>query len=328
MPMVKIDANEIRAIYVKEASMNMVLFVHQRNSSRPLVVKGEDGKGRQNVGAMLEFHASAFSKLRALPFETERLANDEIEQLRKCDSSKIEMSPKPTKQQWALKLSALLYGKSDTVANALDHSKLKAVVKISYVEELADLRGLNTKDAERKMLCDSLQAGDKEPVFALGQILAVDFFIGNHDRFRDVTNKAGTRRQGEIIGDQNVFFQFKNNKITPIGLDTFDSTPLNPWSDMGKTIEELEGNSKHWPGRILSPGATADRDNAATALVESLIEMSGATVGGRIKSKLIEACHKGISDGKTILRSKYKLGDNLQALSAGIRSRWLIIRGR
>lgn len=70
--------------------MNMVLFVHQRDSPRPLVVNGENGNGRQNVGAMLEFHAGAFSKLQALPFETERLTTDQIKQSRECDPSKVE----------------------------------------------------------------------------------------------------------------------------------------------------------------------------------------------------------------------------------------------
>jgi hypothetical protein len=329
MPLMKIDANEISAIHVKEASMNMVLFVHQRNSNRPIVVKGEEGKGRQNVGAMLEFHASAFSKLRALPFETERVSTDEIEQLRRCDPSKIELNPKPTREQWGKKLGALLYGKSEDVPNELDKSKLKAVVKISYVEELADLKGLAQKDRERQLLASSLEAGETAPVFALGQILAVDFFIGNFDRFRDSDTASGKFRRGAIIGEQNVFFQFRNDKITPIGLDTFDSAPLNFWSDLTKPIEPTEQRTgKAWPGRILAPGATNEREAAATALVESLVQMAGANVGRKAKSKLVEACHRGVSDGKTILRAKYKLGDNAQSLSEGIGSRWMIIRGK
>ncbi|MGF6416316.1 hypothetical protein [Paraburkholderia sp. MM5482-R1] len=47
-----------------------------------------------------------------------------------------------------------------------------------------------------------------------------------------------------------------------------------------------------------------------------------------MRKKLIEACHRGISSGKEMLRGKYKLGDNVQSLTEGIRSRWLIIRGR
>lgn len=340
MPMMKLNASEMSSIDVIEASMNMVLLVHQRNSSKPIVVKGEEGKGRQNVGAMLEFHASAFSKLRALPFDTERLTLAEIAELRKCEPSKINSNPKLTKEQWHLKLGKLLYGKHDDRPGELDPNKVKAVVKLSYVEELADLKGLSKKHQEKQALVAMLQSGSREAldaVFALGQILAVDFFIGNHDRFRDTThgnlakwpqNEQVFGHQGSIIGEQNVFFSFKNGKIVPTGLDTFDSAVHNPWSDMSKTIEELEANHhEKWPGRILSHGAERTRDAAATALVDSLLQSSGATVTASLRKKLIKSCHSGISDGKKILRAKYKLGDNLQALSAGIRSRWKIIRG-
>lgn len=341
MPMMKISASEISSIVVIEASMNMVLLVHQRNSSRPIVVKGEDGKGRENVGAMLEFHATAFSKLRALPFDTERLTLAEIEELRKCDPGKISTNPKPTKDQWLLKLGKLLYGKSDDRHGELDKGKHKAVVKLSYVEELADVKGLSKDLQKKQALVALLQSGSREAhdaVFALGQILAVDFFIGNHDRFRDETHgnvgkwtddQQAFGYQGSIIGDQNVFFSFKNGRIVPTGLDTFDSGVSNPWSDMSKTIEELEQRERgrKWPGRILSHGAERVRDNAAAALVGSLIQLVGADVTASLRKKYVKSCHSGISDGKKILRSKYKLGDNLQALSAGIRSRWKIIRG-
>lgn len=340
MPMMKLNASEMSAIDVIEASMNMVLLVHQRNCSKPIVVKGEEGKGRQNVGAMLEFHATAFSKLSALPFDTERLTMTEISELRKCEPSKINANPRLTKEQWHLKLGKLLYGKHDDRPGELDENKVKAVVKLSYVEELADLKGLSKNHQKQQALIAILQSGTREgmdAVFALGQILAVDFFIGNHDRFRDTThgnlskwadNEKVFGYQGSIIGDQNVFFSFQNGRIVPTGLDTFDSAVHNPWSDMAKTIEDLEARHKEkWPGRILAPGAERVRDQVATALVDSLIQSTGAVVTAQIRKKLIKSCHSGISDGKKILRSKYNLSENLQALSAGIRSRWKIIRG-
>lgn len=341
MPMTKVDAREISSVVVIEQSMNMVLLVQQRNNSHPLVVKGEDGKGRENVGAMLEFHATAFSKLRALPFLTEKLTLQEIDELKKCDSSKIKLDPKPTQAQWHGKLDKLLYGKG---GDSVDKSKVKAVVKMSYIEELADVRGLADKEGKRQQLVSMLEAGKKdasESVFALGQILAVDFFIGNHDRFRDTEGPIRSYTaedqkpflaRGAIIGDQNVFFSFKNGKITPVGIDTFDSSPNNPWSDMGKTIEALEADpvagGKKWPGRILSHGAVKERDAAAAGLVGSLIALVHANVSPRTKRNLVKACHEGISSGKTILRAKYNLTDNLQALAAGIRSRWAIINSK
>jgi hypothetical protein len=339
MSMMKIAASEISSVTVIEQSMNMVLLVQQRNMSHPLVVKGEDGKGRQNVGAMLEFHATAFSKLRAMPFQTERLSTQEIDELKKCDPSKIKLDPRPTPSQWHTKLDNLLYGKGD---ETVDKNKIKAVVKLSYIEELADVRGLADKEDKRRQLVSILEAGSREgldAVFALGQILAVDFFIGNHDRFREGDGQIypwTTDEQkvfvvrGAIIGDQNVFFSFRNGKIVPVGIDTFDSSPNNRWSDMGKTIESLEDKSdgKPWPGRILSRGAEKSRDAAASALVASLIALVNADVSARTRKNLVKSCHEGISSGKMILRAKYNLTDNLQALAEGIRSRWAIINSK
>jgi hypothetical protein len=116
----------------------------------------------------------------------------------------------------------------------------------------------------------------------------------------------------------------------PIGLDTFDSAVGNPWSDMSRTIEDLESKSminEKWPGRILAHGETKGRREAAKAMVNSLAYIMGVELQPSGRDILATACHKGISDGKTILREKYHLGDNLQALSAGIASRWRIVRG-
>jgi len=324
MPMTDIAAREIQSIQAVEANnKNIVLLVTQRNASRPLVVKSEDGAGRNNVGAMLEFHASAFSKLRSLPFETTKLTLKEIEELKRVDPAKVKATPPLTQQQWLQKIDVLLKN---------SEGKIKTAIKVSFVEELANLHGMAKDLQKKKELADALSRGNLDIPFGLGEILAVDFFIGNGDRFRDVNTKSFKR--GSILGDQNVFFQMKGGKITTVGLDTYDGAGF--WSDLNRTIEDLEVANKqqqgpeygYWPGRILAPGAQRERDEAATALVDSLIVLSGATVSSSIRRKLIKACHSGISSGKTILRGKYKLGDNVQALSAGIRSRWLIIRGK
>lgn len=323
MPMMEIAAREIQSIQAVDANnKNVVLLINQRNASRPLVVKSEDGAGRNNVGAMLEFHATAFSKLRSLPFEVTKLTLKEIDELKRCDPAKVEATPPLTQQQWLQKLDVLLKN---------SEGKIKTAIKVSFVEELANLHGMARDLRRKKELADSLSRGNPDVPFGLGEILAVDYFIGNGDRFREVNTKSFKR--GSIMGDQNVFFQMKGGKITTVGLDTYDGAGV--WSDLNRTIEELEIENRRqgaeygtWPGRILAPGAHRERDEVATALVDSLIVLCGATVSSSIRKKLIKACHSGISSGKTILRGKYKLGDNVQALSAGIRSRWLIIRGK
>jgi hypothetical protein len=328
MPFMDIAAGEISSIQPVEANnKNVVLLISQRNASRPLVVKSEDGAGRDNVGAMLEFHATAFSKLRSLPFETAKLSLKEIDELKRCDPAKVKANPPLTQAQWLQKLDALLH---------TSDRKIKTAIKVSFVEELANLHGIGKDLEQKKLLGEALVRGNTDVPFGLGEILAVDFFIGNGDRFREINTSAKFPR-GSIMGDQNIFFQIKGGKFTTVGLDTYDGA--GPWSDLNRTIEDLEAANKKnmgpeyalWPGRILAPGARRERDEVATALVDSLIELclgSGAAFSASTRKTLIDACHRGISSGKEVLRGKYKLGDNVQALTAGIRSRWLIIRGK
>src|SRR5690606_37480213 len=280
MPFMEIDAREISSIQAVEGNnKNVVLLVNQRNSNRPLVVKSEDSGGRINVGAMLEYHASAFSKLRGLPFETANLSLKEIDELKRCDPSKVKANPPLTQKEWLDKLKNLLYSADN---------KIKTVIKVTFVEELANLHGI-AKDLEQKtILGQALVRCNTDIPFALGEILAVDLFIGNGDRFREVN--TGQYPRGSIMGDQNVFFSFKNGKITPVGLDTYDGG--GPWSDLNRTIEDLEAaNYSKWPGRVLAPGAKAERDEFATNLVDSLIDMcldkKPAAVSASTRRKLI-----------------------------------------
>jgi hypothetical protein len=328
MPFMDIAAGEISSIQPVEANnKNVVLLISQRNASRPLVVKSEDGAGRNNVGAMLEFHATAFSRLRGLPFETAKLSLKEIDELKRCDPAKVKANPPLTQAQWLQKLDNLLHTAD---------RKTKTAIKVSFVEALANLHGIGEDLEQKKLLGEALVRGNTDVPFGLGEILAVDFFIGNGDRFREV-NSSEQFPRGSISGDQNIFFQIKCGKFTAVGLDTYDGS--GPWSDLNRTIEDLEATIKKnsgiqaafWPGRILAPGARRERDEVATALVNSLIELclgKGAVFSASMRKKLIEACHRGISSGKEILRGKYNLGDNVQSLTVGIRSRWLIIRGK
>jgi hypothetical protein len=255
MPMMDISAREISSIQAVEANnKNVVLLISQRNASRPLVVKSEEGAGRNNVGAMLEFHASAFSKLRSLPFETTRLTLKEIEELKRCDPAKVKAHPPLTQAQWLQKLDELL---------RTSNGQIKTAIKVSFVEALANLHGIARDLEQKQRLGEELVRGNLDIPFGLGEILAVDFFIGNGDRFREVSTSARYPR-GSILGDQNVFFQMKDGKFTTVGLDTYDGA--GPWSDLNRTIEDLEAYNKRnmgadyalWPGRILAPGARRD----------------------------------------------------------------------
>jgi hypothetical protein len=327
--MITIDTKEISSIHVIGESKNKVLIVKLLNSNRPLVVKSEetatDNMGdlvsRNNVGAMLEFHGTLFSKLRALPFDTERLKLTEITALRACNPNKV--TGLNDNETWPNLFDTDI---------AKQSGRIKAVVKLSYVEQLANLNGM-TKDLQQiGLIRAALEAGDANFVFELGEIFAVDFFIGNHDRFTPT---------GMLRGPQNVFFSTKGGVVKATGIDTYDI--FGEWSDLNKTIEAIEASGAgKWPGRMLAPGNVKSRDALAQQAVEQILVWAYEGGGGfkaegkpiaerRIsdsrRSSLVKLFHKGMSEAKSTLRKKYQLGDNLAALQAGIRSRWNIIRG-
>lgn len=332
--MLTIVENEIDYIQVIGESKNKVLIVKQRNSNRPVVVKSEEANAqnasmqavkedalhdsRSNVGAMLEFHGTVFSKLRSLPFDTERLTLNEINQLKSCKPGKIRgLNPGET---WSNIFETEVL-RSD--------GRIKSVVKISYIEALANLNGIAKDLNQLNVMRDCLDHGDTSFVFELGQILAVDFFVGNHDRFDDV---------GRLTGPQNIFFQLKNNSIKATGIDTYDV--FGRWSNLSETIEVLEKNGTKWPGRMLAHGAFSKREELANKAVSQIILMAfdggitgrepfpkPSTIGVSRKKVLVTTFHKGMSEAKSILRKKYKLDGNISGLQSGIRSRWNIIRG-
>jgi hypothetical protein len=278
-------------------------------------------QSRNNVGAMLEFHGTLFSKLRALPFDTERLTLNEIGALRGCSPNKV--TGLQTGETWPAVFDSEV-GKQQ--------GRIKAVVKISYVEELANLSGMSKKLEEISRIRAELETGDSNFLVELGQILAVDFFIGNHDRFTET---------GKFRGPQNAFFSLKDGGVKATGIDTYDV--FGEWSDLNKTIEAIEAHlKKKWPGRILAPGAVKQRDAVAQNAVNEVLLWAYDGGGGFKaqgkptakcnidepgKRELVKLFHKGMSEAKYTLRKKYQLGDNLAALQAGIRSRWSIIRG-
>lgn len=334
--MLTIVTTEIDYIQVLGESKNRVLVVKQRNSNRPVIVKSEetaarnDGQqsvdkrgdidSRNNVGAMLQFHSTLFSKLRSLPFDTERMTLNEIDALRACPPNRVQGLR--AGENWPAVFN-------DEVLT--QNGRRKSVVKISYIEELANLRSLVKKVNLVMDLRAGLERGNANFVFELGQILAVDFFIGNHDRFK---------YNGYIVGFQNIFFQVRNNTITATGIDTYDV--FSPWSNLNATIESLEAHrTETWPGRVLSHGAYAAREEIAQNAVTDILSMAyeGMAGSGAVapcacpivpsrKKALVCQFHKGISEGKSLLRAKYNFGDCLAELQSGIQSRWRIVQGK
>jgi hypothetical protein len=166
LPFMDIAAGEISSIQpVQVYNKNLVLLISQRNASRPLVVKSEDGTGRNNVGAMLEFHATAFSRLRGLPFETAKLSLKEIDELKRCDPAKVKANPPLTQAHWLRKLDDLLH---------TAEGKTKTAIKVSFVEALANLHGIGKDLEQKKLLGEALVRGNTDVPFGLGEIPATE----------------------------------------------------------------------------------------------------------------------------------------------------------
>ncbi len=327
--MIKIEADKINQIQVIGVSRNKVLIVTLSNSSSPLVVKSEETQAeiggkldtRTSVGSMLEFHGTLFSKLRALPFDVKGLMDSEINALRTVSQNDI-----------------VGLGGHETWPAFFDHHMIqmngaqKDIVKISYVEALANLNGMAQKAEEIGLIRAALEHGSTTFVYELGEILAVDFFIGNHDRFS---------YKGLFTGPQNIFFSTKNGRVRATGIDTYDI--FGYWSDLNKTIEQIEDENplERWPGRVLAPGNVQDRDAIARNAINDILKwayeggvkpdenssIAPCLISDSRKSDLVKLFHKGMSAAKSTLRKKYHLSDNQSALKDGIRSRWKIIRG-
>lgn len=330
--MLTIGSGEFENIQVLGESKNRVLIVKQSNSRAPVIVKSEETKyesgTRNNVGAMLQFHGTLFSKLKSLPFDTEKLTTSEINALKSCNPRII--NGLKDNETWANLLNTqLLYSGTNR--------DIRTIVKITYIEEIAGMNKIVQKDTEVNLIRDCFENGNASRcsfIVELGQILTVDFFIGNHDRFNI---------NGMLSGPQNVFFQVINKEIKASGIDTYDF--FGDWSDLNKTIEQIENDKNiKWPGRILAHGAVSKRDALSkNAMIDILdvfykgrfnfpvptaIKNCPFSIESNRGQFLVTLFHKGISEGKAILRKKYNLDGNLSALQSGVRSRWNIINGK
>lgn len=110
--------------------------------------------------------------------------------------------------------------------------------KMAYVE---NLRSLDTTDDNELAQVLYQMRQNRTVLFTLGQIVAIDLFIGNEDRFDG---------EGKITNKGNIVFQKVAEKYVPIGLDFFHFQeraanlyvlPPTPWGGIALSNPYLLG---------------------------------------------------------------------------------------
>jgi hypothetical protein len=127
--------------------------------------------------------------------------------------------------------------------------------KMPFVANLTDFE----KVAKNRGAAHMLLQLDHEALFNLGKIVAVDLFIGNHDRFAP---------SGKVQNVGNLLFQSSNGKFTPIGLDFYEAQggASNLMKDSPQDVYDNSGTrTSQWPGMILR-GEPLMRDFARKAI--------------------------------------------------------------
>jgi hypothetical protein len=164
--------------------------------------------------------------------------------------------------------------------------------KMQEVKELANLRSVildaqnNANKGPLRQFVASLNA--KGGLESLGQVVAVDLFNQNQDRFcprvpvaHPLTYDTGATKYGGkahdlggkeffvLVNLGNVMLGLDNNKKKAVALDSFD--PFSgSFTDVNQTIEQLEAAGGIWFGRMLTAGARHFRKLYAEDIVNDL----------------------------------------------------------
>jgi hypothetical protein len=111
----------------------------------------------------------------------------------------------------------------------------------------------------------------------LGQIVAVDLYNHNADRFTwmtagDLNPMSATNERFKTIGNLgNVLAAMEDGTLRPVGLDSFD--PASEYADVEQTIQQLDmgkQQSERWGGHLLGPQGAARRRKFAQDIYDDL----------------------------------------------------------
>jgi hypothetical protein len=172
---------------------------------------------------------------------------------------------------------------------------------------------------------------------ALGQIVAIDAYNHNTDRF--APNFDGEDRWGQewlvLVNADNVIIALDKDLQKPIGLDQFFGA--SEYKNVSQAIEELEPQfTEKWRGRILSKAYTEQRKRYAKEIVIDLEKALGprnrkfamfASQWKRLDPKAADRIFKGMSSGISALTVKLRslVNNKSKPVPAGIESRLRIL---
>jgi hypothetical protein len=172
---------------------------------------------------------------------------------------------------------------------------------------LANLRALDTmlaKNRGAKVLAKL--RNDRSVLVGLGQIVAVDLFIGNGDRFGST---------GRVVNEGNVIFQKNADKTyTPVGLDFFQA--------QGQAANLYKAPPDDWAGVILGTQVQSSRlTQFATNAIDSLNEVFANALAGTITAqdlmssicigRFTAGLREGAATLQAFLRQKMDAGERL-----------------
>jgi hypothetical protein len=188
--------------------------------------------------------------------------------------------------------------------------------RISEMTGLSDaIRAFQTEKNRSKLDMIAKALNDVGGFERLGQIIAVDLYNSNHDRF-DWSEHAGMKNP--ITGGKfkclrnvdNVLLAIESGKFRPIGLDSFDYINFRE-ADITKPLATVEKECLIWSGRILGAAGKAE----LTEFLKKVIDDLNSIFGTRerrfeylnkyyLKLNAVSRLEKGVRQGADAIRSK------------------------
>ncbi|MGH8548085.1 MAG: hypothetical protein ACRERU_05700, partial [Methylococcales bacterium] len=183
-----------------------------------------------------------------------------------------------------------------------------AFFKMGYQKDLEDLNCSDTNEIRRIFV----SFRDEPAVLKkLGEIVAVDFFIGNTDRFD---------KDGRIVNYGNVFLLRKDVRM-PVGLDFF--------AESSESVSLFGGSLATWEGKILKDvgWVLTFSEKAINCLNEYFsAKLPQLTSKELLGPKAVNTLAAGIAEGSEKIKAylKRKIGAN-KAVPSGVMERMKIL---
>ena len=167
--------------------------------------------------------------------------------------------------------------------------------KMPFVRHLHGMASM-AKDSSSCLAMLEKLSKDRKVLYNLARVIAVDMFIGNHDRFN---------ADGAVANPENVLFIMEGNKLSPVGVDFFDKTSAADEFHIATTDSILLLPPRpDWAGTMLAN--RSQLNEFAVKLLDGLNRYFSKTLKGL-----------GIPASEGMLIDKIRLGDIAKGLLDG-----------